>query len=109
VTAVWVFRLIVFLLLLILLVYLFATNAGQTVDLRFFGQEWLAIDVFWVVVVSFALGLLAALVGMGLREVRHRRELGRLRRQTAVLQRELTDLRSLPLQELTDRSNRGHD
>lgn len=98
----WMIRLIFFVLLLLLLVYVFASNAGQTVDLRFFGREFLAIGIFWVVGVSFCAGLLAALLGMGLREFRHRREIGRMRRQNAALQRELADLRALPLAELTD-------
>lgn len=96
----WVIRLVLFLLLLFLLVYMFAANADQTVDLRFFGREFLAVGVFWIVAVSFAGGLLAALIGMGLREWRHRRELGRLRRHNSALTRELADLRALPLEDL---------
>ncbi len=103
----WVIRLILFVALLSLLVYMFAANAGQTVDLRFFGRELLAVEVFWVAVIAFAAGLMAAVIGMGLRELRHRRELGRMRRQHAALQRELADLRALPLQEMTGAGNRG--
>lgn len=99
------FRLVLFVLLLFLLVYVFAANAGQTVDLRFFGREFLAVGVFWVVAASFVAGLVVALIGMGLREWRHRGELGRLRRRNADLQKELEDLRALPLQELTEGSD----
>lgn len=99
----WVIKLVVFLLLLFALVYLFATNTGQTVDLQFFGREFLAVDLFWVVVSSFALGVLVAGFGLLLREWRHRRDLRRLRRQSERLEQELADLRTLPLQELTER------
>lgn len=97
----WVIRLVFFLLLLFLLVYLFVANAGQTVDLNLFGREYLDLGLFWIAAGAFLLGFFAALVGMGMREVRLRRELGRHRKQHDSLSRELTDLRALPLQELT--------
>jgi uncharacterized integral membrane protein len=103
VPAMSVIKLVIFLLLLLVLVYLFATNTGQTVDLRFFGREYLAVDLFWVVVASFVLGVLVTGCGLLLREWRHRRELGRLRRHGNRLEQELADLRTLPLQELTER------
>lgn len=96
----WVVRLIVFLLLLFLLVYLFVANAGQTVDLNLFSYEFLDLALFWVVAASFALGLLAALSGMGLRELQLRRSMGRLRKENQTLEKELADLRSLPLHDL---------
>jgi uncharacterized integral membrane protein len=97
---VWVIRLVFFVLLLFLLVYVFVANAGQTVDLRLFGHDYLDLGLFWIVSVSVALGVLATVIGMGLREIRLRRERARLRRERDALQRELDDLRSLPLQEL---------
>jgi uncharacterized integral membrane protein len=100
--AVWVIKLVFFLLLLMALVYVFATNAGQTVDLTLFGRDYLDLGLFWVVSASFVLGFVAALVGMGLREWRLRRELVRLRKHQAVQDRELEDLRALPLQELSE-------
>lgn len=96
----WVIRLVFFLLLLFLLVSLFVANAGQTVDLNLFGREYLDLGLFWIVAGSFLLGVAAAVMGMGLREFRLRRELGRQRRQHDSLSRELTDLRALPLQDL---------
>jgi len=106
---VWVIRLVFFLLLLFVLVYLFAANAGQTVDLDVFGREYLDLGLYWVVAASFALGFLAAIAGMGLRELRLRRELSRLRKQRAVADRELADLRSLPLQDLAGKPARKDD
>ena len=103
----WVVRLVVFLLLLFLLVYLFVANAGQTVDLKLFTYEFLDLGLFWVVSGSFALGLLAALSGMGLRELQLRRGMGRLRKEKQVLERELADLRSLPLNDLAAEPEAG--
>jgi len=98
---VWVIRLVFFLLLLFLLVSLFVANAGQTVDLNLFGREFLDLGLFWIVAGSFLLGVTATVMGMGLREFRLRRELGRQRRQQDSLSRELADLRALPLKDLT--------
>lgn len=100
----WVIKLIVFLVLLLGLVYVFATNADQTVDLTLFTREFLDLELFWVVSGSFVLGVLAAVVGMGLREWRLRRELARLRKHQVARDRELEDLRALPLQELSGQS-----
>lgn len=97
----WVIRLVFFLLLLFLLVYLFVANAGQSVDLNLFGRQYPDLGLFWVVAGSFLLGVAAVVVGMGLREIKLRQELGRQRRQQDSLSRELADLRALPLQELT--------
>lgn len=97
----WVIRLVLFLLLLFLLVYVFATNADQTVDLRFMGRDYLDLSLFWIVAASVALGVIATLAGMGLREFRLRRELSRSRKAQASLERELGELRALPLKELS--------
>ncbi len=94
-------RLVVFLLLLVLLAYLIASNAGQAVDLRFFGREYLAVDLFWIVAGSFIAGVFCAGIALLTREWRHHREVGKLRRQLATVQREIGDLRTLPLQDLT--------
>lgn len=96
----WVIRLVFFVLLLFLLVFLFVANAGQTVDLNLFGREFLDLGLYWIVAGSFLVGVAAAIMGMGLREFKLRRELGRQRRQQESLSRELADLRALPLREL---------
>jgi len=102
---VWIVRLVFFILLLFLLVYVFAANSGQTVDLNLFDREFLAIDLYLVVSASFALGFVAALMGMGLREWRLRRDIVRLRQLNTTQEKELADLRALPLQELTGESS----
>lgn len=96
----WLIRLVFFVLLLFLLVYVFATNASQTVDLRLFGREYLDLGLFWIVAASVIMGVLAAVAGMGMREFRLRRDRKRLRRERDELQRELADLRALPLKDL---------
>jgi uncharacterized integral membrane protein len=98
---VWVFRLVLLLVVVIGLGYVLAANMDQTVDLEFFNYEYLDTPLIYVVAACFVLGFLVALMVMGMREFRHRREIGRLKRRTRQLDRELADLRTLPLQELS--------
>lgn len=94
----WFIKGILFLLLLFVLAYFFITNSGQTVDLRFFGQEYLGISVYWVVVVSFLLGFLTSFVVAAFREFRLHRRLRGLRKELAARDKEIAELRALPLQ-----------
>ena len=95
----WVFKGLLFLVLLFAMVYFFVSNAGQAVDLNFFGKEFLGISVYWVVVVSFLLGFATSFILAALREFRFHREIGRLRREAQVKDSEIADLRTLPLRE----------
>lgn len=96
----WVIKVLFFLILLFALVFFFVTNSGQTVDLRVLGRTYLDISIFWIVVVSFLLGFTVAFILASIREIRHQRERGRLRRELAQKEREIGDLRTLPLQDL---------
>lgn len=95
----WVFKGLLFLVLLFALVYFFVTNSGQAVDVNFFGKVFLGISVYWVVVVSFLLGFATSFVLAALREFRFHREIGRLKREARAKNREIADLRTLPLRE----------
>lgn len=93
----WVLRGFVFLVLLFVLVYFFVTNSAQSVDIKFFGRDFLGISIYWVVVVSFLLGFATSFVLAALREFKLHRELARLRKNNATKDREIADLRTLPL------------
>lgn len=97
----WVFRLIVMVIVLGALILVVADNKDQTVDLRFFHYEYLDTPLMYLVGACFLLGFLMALAIMSLREWRYRRELGQIKRRHRDLERELADLRTLPLQELS--------
>ena len=96
----WIFRGIVFLLLLFALVYFFVTNSGQSVDINFFGKAYLGISIYWVVVISFLLGFATSFVLAAFREFRLHREIGKLKRFGASKDREISDLRTLPLKSM---------
>jgi uncharacterized integral membrane protein len=105
---VWIFKGILFLLLLFALVYFFVTNSGQSVDIKFFGKSFLGISIYWVVVVSFLLGFATSFVLAAFREFQFHREIGRLKRDGATKDREIADLRTLPLKSLKPESQEKH-
>ncbi len=102
---VWVVRGIVFLLLLFFLVYFFLDNSNQTVDIKLFKRSFLDISIFWVVVVSYLLGFASCFVWALARWVRYLRQISRLKNDVRAKEREIADLRQLPLQDLPDESD----
>lgn len=108
----WVVRGILFLALLFTLVYFFITNSDQSVDINFFGRSFLGISIYWVVVVSFGLGFATSFILAAVREIRFHREIGRLKKSLSTKDREIGDLRTLPLREskaATGDSNAGKE
>ncbi len=93
----WVFRGLIFLVLLFVLVYFFVTNSGQAIDLNFFGHQYLQVSIYWVVVVCFMLGFVTNFVLAALREFRFQRNISQLKREVAAKDKEIHDLRTLPL------------
>jgi uncharacterized integral membrane protein len=97
---VWVVKGLLFLILLIVLVVFFVSNSDQTVDLRVVGRTYLDIPIFWIVIVSFLVGFTVAFLLASVREIRHQQRLRKLRRDLAEKEREIGDLRTLPIQDL---------
>jgi uncharacterized integral membrane protein len=96
---VWIFRGILFALLLVVLVWFFVDNSNQSVDIKFFSKSFLGISIYWVVVISFLVGFTTSFILAIIREFRLRGELNRLKRQGAGKDREIADLRTLPLRQ----------
>ncbi|NCQ33925.1 LapA family protein [bacterium] len=97
----WFFKGILFLILLFVLAYFFITNSGQAVDLHFFGKLYPAISVYWVVVVSYLLGFLTSFLVAAFREFRLHRQHRGLRKEIEAKDREIAELRTLPLRNST--------
>lgn len=95
----WVVKGLLFLALLFVLVYFFVTNADQTVDLDIFGKSYLGISIYWLVVVCYLAGFATSFVLAALREIRFHRDAGVLRRKLRERDKEIADLRTLPLRE----------
>ena len=95
----WIIKGLMFLALLFTLVYFFITNSSQSVDINFFGRSFLGISMYWVVVVSFLLGFATSFLLAAIREIRFHREIGKLRKAGRNKDREIAELRTLPLRE----------
>lgn len=95
----WVVKGLFFLILLFVLVWFFAANGDQSVDLNVFGRSYRDINVYWVVAVCYLLGFATSFVLAALRELRFHREIGQLRKAVKAKDREIADLRTLPLRD----------
>lgn len=96
----WIIKGILFLGLLFALVYFFVTNSGQSVDINFFGKAFLGISIYWVVVISFLVGFATSFILAAFREYRFQRVIGQMKRETGAKDREIADLRTLPLKNM---------
>ena len=98
----WIFRGILFLGLLFVLVYFFLANSGQSVDLNLFGRQFLDIPLFWILTLAFLLGFAASFLVAAFRELRLQARLRSLKNDSAVKDREIAELRALPLQDYVE-------
>jgi uncharacterized integral membrane protein len=97
---VWIFRGLVFLLALVVLAVFFAQNSSQVVDLKILHWEYLSIPLYLVVVGSFLVGIAVSVIVGAVREIRLRNRLRLQGRDLKEKDREIADLRSLPLRDL---------
>ena len=95
----WVFKGLLFLVLLFVLVIFFTKNGQESVDIWFFGKQFMAISLYWVVAVCFLVGFATSFVLAAFREIGFHREIGRLRKAQRAKDREIADLRTLPLKD----------
>ena len=91
---------IVALLVAVALAVLFAQNSGQSVDLRAFGREYLDIPLYYVLAGTLLLGILISMLLGGIRELRLRGRMRALQRDLRERDKEIAELRALPLQDL---------
>jgi uncharacterized integral membrane protein len=99
---VWIFKGIVYLLVLIAMAVFFTQNSGQSVDLRLLRWEYLDIPLYYVMLGGFLAGILVSLVVGGIREVKLRKRLRALGRDLKDRDAEIAELRALPLRELDE-------
>jgi lipopolysaccharide assembly protein A len=98
--AVWIFKGIIILLAVITLAVFFAQNSSQSVDLRLLQWQWLQIPLYMVLVGSFLAGILVSLIVGGVRELGLRTRMHRLGRELKNRDREIAELRTMPLQDM---------
>lgn len=95
----WIVKGMLFLVLLFVLVWFFAANSDQSVDLNVFGRDYLDINIYWVVAFCYLLGFATAFVMGAVRELGFRREIGQLRKTARAKDKEIAELRTLPLRD----------
>lgn len=93
----WLLRVLVFVALLVVLVWVGLQNDGP-VDVSLFGKTFVGVRLFVVMFVAALAGFVAGVLLSVWREVKLRMALGRETRAKALLQREVIDLRAAPLQ-----------
>jgi uncharacterized integral membrane protein len=106
---VWIIKGLLFLALLFVLVYFFVTNANQTVDINLFGRMYLDVSIYWVAMVSFMIGFAMSFLLAMIREMHLRGEIRGLKKDNRDKEREIADLRALPLQNLADSGPHGSE
>jgi uncharacterized integral membrane protein len=94
-------------ILLIALVWFFVTNSAQQVDINLFGRSFLGISVYWVVVASLLVGFVTNFVLAAAREFGFHRQISRLKKDSAAKDREIAELRTLPLSRATPAGKDG--
>ncbi|HPF71933.1 MAG TPA: hypothetical protein PLQ13_14770 [Candidatus Krumholzibacteria bacterium] len=95
----WIVKGMLFLVLLFVLVWFFAANSDQQVDLNVFGRSYLGVNIYWVVSICYLLGFATAFVLGAVRELRFRTEIGRMKKTAKAKDREIAELRTLPLRD----------
>ncbi|MFO7610025.1 MAG: LapA family protein [Candidatus Krumholzibacteriia bacterium] len=95
----WVVKGLFFLILLFVLVWFFAENGSQSVDIKLLGRTYMDINIYWVVAGCYLLGFATSFVLAAVRELRFHREIGRLKKAVKAKDREISDLRTLPLRD----------
>ena len=96
----WIFRGILFVVLLVVLVWFFVDNSNQSVDIKFFSKSYLGISIYWVVVISFLVGFATSFILAAFREFRFHRVIGQLKRDAGSKDSEIAGLRTLPLKNM---------
>ena len=95
----WILKGLIFLAFIFALVFFVLANSQQPVDINFFGKSYLGVSMYWVVVVSYLLGFATSFVLAAFREFQHQRKIGQLQRQVRAKDKEIADLRTLPLKQ----------
>ncbi len=95
----WVVKGLFFLVLLFVLVWFFAANGDQSVDIKVLGRTYMDINIYWVVSICYLLGFATSFILAAVRELRFHREIGQLKKSLKARDKEIADLRTLPLRD----------
>lgn len=93
----WFLRALIVLVGVIVVLWLGMQNAGERVDFRFFTREYVGLNLNLLLLLVFIAGMVLSFLIAAVSELSLRRQLSRYRRQLGRAEREMSALRSLPL------------
>lgn len=102
----WLLKVIVFVVLLVLLVFVAVSNDG-VVDVHLLGWHFTEVRVFLIMLISAMVGLSCGLAFAAVRELQWRLHIGKQEREKGDLKREVHHLRKSPLTGLDETSPVG--
>lgn len=102
----WLLRIVFFVLLTVLLVIV-ALDNDAPVDVNFLGWQLEGVRLFLVLFGAALAGFALGLALVGIREVQWRMNSSRTRKEKALLEDEVRNLRAAPLDGLDDESESG--
>jgi uncharacterized membrane protein YciS (DUF1049 family) len=96
---VWVLRSVIILVGVIAFLWITVNNAGQHVDFVFFTKSFESLSLNLLMLIVFALGMVFSFCIFIFNEFQLRHTISRQQREVERLERELSALRNLPLEE----------
>jgi uncharacterized integral membrane protein len=97
----WVLRWIFWVIILLFLIFLGAENAAQKVTVKFMTYESPELQLWFVMYISFGVGMLVWLFGSIFKVFQMQTEIRKLNKDKVTLQRELDNLRNISIEEET--------
>jgi uncharacterized membrane protein YciS (DUF1049 family) len=94
---VWFLRALIVLVGVIVVLWLGMQNAGERVDFYFFHKAYLGMNLNLLLLLVFIAGMVLSFLIAAVSELNLRRQLSRYRRELGRAEREMSALRSLPL------------
>ena len=95
----WFVRGLIILTGVVALLWLGMQNAGHKVDFNFFTKDFGALNLNLFMLLVFITGMVFSFLIAAVNEFQLRRQIGRYRREVQQLERELSALRNLPLED----------
>ena len=101
----WFIRSLIMLVGIIAVLWVGMNNADQRVDFTFFSKHFEALNLNLLLLLVFVSGMVFSFLIAVINELQLRAQLGRRRREVANLERELSALRNLPLEDAGEVTN----
>lgn len=95
----WFVRALIMLVAIIAVLWLGMLNADQRVDFQFFGSEFPGLNLNLLMLLLFVAGMVFSFLIAAISELQLRRQIARYRRELGSAEREMSALRSLPLED----------